>query len=136
PPGAPLLRAHRHGAPPPARAGPARRMSEPHLAVATPAGARRRLRPAVPDALAVALVGLALLALWELASWAYLTATVPPQFRAGVISGADPTVPAELRVLQMKLPYPHLVLAALLDPENVNQLWLAGLVTLKSAVLG
>ena len=53
-------------------------MSEPGLAVATPAGARRRLRPAVPDALAVALVGLALLLLWELASWAYLTATVPP----------------------------------------------------------
>ena len=47
--------------------------------VAGPTARVRRLRPALPDALAVALVGLALLALWELASWAYLGASVPPE---------------------------------------------------------
>jgi ABC-type nitrate/sulfonate/bicarbonate transport system permease component len=41
-----------------------------------------------------------------------------------------------MRVVQMKLPFPHLVVAALLSPENVSQLWLAGLITLRSALLG
>jgi NitT/TauT family transport system permease protein len=90
----------------------------------------------IPDPLPIVLVGLAVVVLWEVVSWLYLNASVTPQFRAGVISGADPTVPAEMRVVQMKLPLPHLVLAALFSPENVNQLWLAGLITLRSAVLG
>jgi NitT/TauT family transport system permease protein len=88
------------------------------------------------EPVAVLVVGLALLVLWELASWAYFTANVAPQFREGAITGADPTVPAEMRVVQMKLPLPHLVLAALVNPENVDQLWLAGLTTLRSALLG
>jgi NitT/TauT family transport system permease protein len=41
-----------------------------------------------------------------------------------------------MRVVQTKLPLPHLVLAALLSPDNVDQLWLAGLITLRSAVVG
>ena len=88
------------------------------------------------DPIAVLMVALALLAAWELASWAYFSANVPPQFREGAISGADPAVPAEMRVVQMKLPLPHLILVALVDPANVDQLWLAGLTTLRSAVLG
>jgi NitT/TauT family transport system permease protein len=88
------------------------------------------------DPLAILLVALAVLALWEAASWFYFNASVAPQFRGGAISGADATVPAEMRVVQMKLPFPHLVLAALFTPENVNQLWLAGLITLRSALLG
>jgi len=84
-------------------------------------------------------VGLALLGLlvaWELVAWLYFTASVPPAFQAGAISGADPSVPADMRVVQTKLPLPHLVLAALVDPSNAGQLWLAGLITLRSAVLG
>jgi NitT/TauT family transport system permease protein len=61
---------------------------------------------------------------------------VAPEFRAGAISGADPAVPAEMRVVQTRLPFPHLVLAALVDPENVNQLWIAGLTTFHSALIG
>jgi NitT/TauT family transport system permease protein len=86
--------------------------------------------------LSVLLVALGLVLLWELASWAYFVTTVAPEFRAGAISGADPTVPAEMRVVQTRLPFPHLVLAALVDPENVNQLWIAGLITLRSALFG
>lgn len=86
--------------------------------------------------LAVPLVLAAILLLWELASWGYFVASVAPEFRAGAINGTDPTVPPEMRVVQTKLPFPHLVLAALVDPENVNQLWLAGLITLRSALLG
>lgn len=96
----------------------------------------RRSLAALPTPLAVLLVALALLAAWELAAWAHFQANVAPQFREGAISGADPTVPAEMRVVQMKLPLPHLVLAALVSPDNVDQLWLAGLVTLRSALLG
>jgi NitT/TauT family transport system permease protein len=84
----------------------------------------------------VLIVAAILLVLWELASWAYFTANVAPPFREGAISGADPTVPAEMRVVQMKLPFPRLVLAALVDPANADQLWGAGLVTLRSALLG
>ncbi len=91
---------------------------------------------ALPDALVVLLVALALVALWQLAAWLYLTATVPPEFREGVITGADTRVPAELRVEQMKLPLPSMILAALANPDNADQLWLAGLTTLRSAVLG
>ena len=112
-------------------------MSQTRIAVGASERDRRRLLlAALPDPLPVLLVAGVLLILWELASWAYLTATVPPQFREGAITGADTTVPPEMRVVQMKLPLPHLVLAALANPENANQLWLAGLVTLKSALLG
>ena len=86
--------------------------------------------------LPVVSVTLALLLVWELAASLYFDANVAQQFRAGAISGSDPTVPPEMRVVQMKLPLPHLVLAALVDPANVNQLWLAGLLTLRSALLG
>src|SRR5438270_6495760 len=82
------------------------------------------------------LLVLALLAAWEALAWLYFSANVAPEFQAGAISGADPAVPAEMRVVQMKLPLPHLVLAALFSPDNVAQLWLAGLVTLRSAVAG
>lgn len=81
-------------------------------------------------------VSIVLVLVWELAASLYFDANVAQQFRAGAISGADPTVPPEMRVVQMKLPLPHLVLAALLDPTNVNQLWLAGLLTLRSALIG
>jgi NitT/TauT family transport system permease protein len=77
-----------------------------------------------------------LLVAWEFVAWLYFSASVPPQFREGAISGADPSVPADLRVVQTKLPLPHLVLAALFDPQNAGQLWLAGLITLRSAVIG
>ncbi|MGI9147029.1 MAG: ABC transporter permease [Chloroflexota bacterium] len=81
-------------------------------------------------------MSIALLVVWEVAGWLYFDANVTEQFRAGAISGADPTVPPEMRVVQMKLPLPHLVLAALVDPDNTAQLWLAGLLTLRSALLG
>jgi NitT/TauT family transport system permease protein len=81
-------------------------------------------------------VTLGLLVAWEVAASLYFEANVAQQVRAGAISGSDPSVPPEMRVVQMKLPLPHLVLAALLDPDNVNQLWLAGLLTLRSALLG
>jgi NitT/TauT family transport system permease protein len=41
-----------------------------------------------------------------------------------------------MRVVMMKLPLPSLVLTALVTPENAPQLWLAGLITLRSAVIG
>lgn len=84
----------------------------------------------------IAITLLALLVLWELVAWLYFNATVPPQFQAGAISGADPAVPSEMRVVQTKLPLPHLVVQALFDPQNATQLWLAGLITLRSAVSG
>ena len=90
----------------------------------------------LPDPLPVVAVAIALLIVWQLLAWVYFTANVSPEFRDGVITGADPTVPAEMRVVQMKLPLPNLVLAALLSPDNAGQLWLAGLITLRSAVLG
>jgi NitT/TauT family transport system permease protein len=95
-----------------------------------------RQRFALPDPVPILLVGLAVLALWQVVAQVYFTATVPPQFQAGAISGADPSVPAEMRVVQTKLPLPNLVLAALVNPDNVGQLWLAGLITLRSAVVG
>jgi NitT/TauT family transport system permease protein len=79
---------------------------------------------------------LVLLVIWEVVAWLYFSASVPPQFREGAISGADPSVPSDMRVIQTKLPLPHLVLAALFDPANAGQLWLAGLITLRSAVIG
>jgi len=88
------------------------------------------------DPLPIVLVGVAVLVAWEVVSWLYFNASVPPQFRGGAISGADPGVPPEMRVVQMKLPLPHLVLAALVSPDNVSQLWVAGLITLRSALLG
>jgi NitT/TauT family transport system permease protein len=90
----------------------------------------------LPDPLPIVLVALALVVLWEVVSWVFFSASVAPQFRVGAISGADPTVPAEMRVVQMKLPFPHLVVAAVFSPDNVSQLWLAGLITLRSALLG
>jgi NitT/TauT family transport system permease protein len=86
--------------------------------------------------LPVVSVSVALVLVWELAAWLYFDANVAEQFRAGAISGSDPTVPSEMRVVQMKLPLPHLVFAALIDPDNINQLWLAGLLTLRSALIG
>ena len=86
--------------------------------------------------LSVALIALVLLVLWELASWLFFQASVTEPFRAGAISGADPTVPPEMRVVQMKLPLPHLVVAALLNPDNLDQLWLAGFITLRNAIQG
>ena len=82
------------------------------------------------------LIALVLLVAWELLAWLYFNSSVSPQFREGALSGADTTVPPEMRVVQMKLPLPHLVLAALVNPDNVTQLWFAGLITLRSAVLG
>ena len=79
--------------------------------------------------------GLLLLA-WELAASWYFNANVTPEFRVGAITGADPTVPPEMRVVQTRLPFPSLVLLTLFDPDNVGQLWGAGLITLRSAVLG
>ena len=93
-------------------------------------------RIGLPDPLPLILIALALLVAWELLAWLYFTSSVPLQFREGALSGADPTVPPEMRVVQMKLPLPNLVLAALVSPDNVNQLWVAGLITLRSAVLG
>jgi NitT/TauT family transport system permease protein len=81
-------------------------------------------------------VALALLVIWQVVAQLYFDANVAPEFRAGAISGADPAVPAEMRVVQMKLPLPNLVLSALINPDNVTQLWLAGLITLRSAVAG
>jgi NitT/TauT family transport system permease protein len=88
------------------------------------------------DVLPIALTLVALLVLWEVVAYIYFSATVPPRFQAGAISGADPSVPSDMRVVQTKLPLPHLVLSALFDPANVTQLWLAGLITLRSSVTG
>lgn len=96
--------------------------------------AARGLR--LPDLLPTVLVGLVLLVAWQLLAWLYFSSSVPPLFRDGALSGADPSVPSEMRVVQMKLPFPNLVLAALISPDNVSQLWVAGLITLRSAVLG
>jgi len=90
----------------------------------------------LPDPLPIVLIGIAVLVAWEAVSWVYFNANVAPQFRVGAITGADPSVPADMRVVQMKLPLPHLVLSALVTPENFNQLWLAGFITLRSALLG
>ena len=73
---------------------------------------------------------------WELLAAWYFNANVTPEFRVGAITGADPTVPAEMRVVQTRLPFPSLVLLTLFDPDNAGQLWGAGLITLRSAVLG
>jgi NitT/TauT family transport system permease protein len=86
--------------------------------------------------LPIVVVAIGLLLAWELIAWLYFQANVSEPFRAGAISGADPLVPSEMRVVQMKLPLPHLVLSALVNPDNLEQLWLAGLITLRSAVLG
>src|SRR5438477_11727329 len=95
----------------------------------------RRLRR-LADPLPIVIIGLALLIAWEVVAYVYFNGNVSPQFREGAITGADPTVPPEMRVVQMKLPLPNLVIAALITPDNVGQLWGAGLITLRSAVLG
>jgi NitT/TauT family transport system permease protein len=77
-----------------------------------------------------------LLVVWELLAAWYFNLSVSPEFRVGAITGADPTVPAEMRVVQTRLPFPSLVLLTLFDPANVSQLWLAGLITLRGAVVG
>jgi NitT/TauT family transport system permease protein len=97
-------------------------------------GAERGLR--LPDPLPVLIVAVVILVVWQLVATLYFNASVSPEFRDGAISGADPKVPPEMRVVMMKLPLPNLVLAALLNPENATQLWLAGLITLRSAVVG
>jgi NitT/TauT family transport system permease protein len=94
----------------------------------------RRLH--LPDPLPIVVIGLAVLAVWQIAALWYFNASVPPDFRDGAISGADTRVPPEMRVVMMKLPLPNLVVSALFNPENVAQLWLAGLITLRSAVVG
>ena len=67
----------------------------------------------------------------------YFDANVSPEFRAGAISGADPKVPPEMRVVHDE--------AAAAQPgarrvgrtrTTSPQLWLAGLITLRSAVIG
>ena len=84
----------------------------------------------------VVVVAAVLLIGWELlASW-YFSTSVRPEFRVGAITGADPTVPAEMRVVQTRLPFPSLVLLTLFDPANADQLWLAGLITLRAAAVG
>jgi NitT/TauT family transport system permease protein len=95
---------------------------------------KRRWR--VPDPVPLVLVAVGMLVVWQIVASLYFIATVSPQFREGAISGADPSVPPEMRVVQMKLPLPSLVLAALFNPDNFAQLWLAGLTTLRSAVVG
>jgi NitT/TauT family transport system permease protein len=77
-----------------------------------------------------------LLVVWELLAAWYFNISVSPEFRVGAITGADPTVPAEMRIVQTRLPFPSLVLLTLFDPANVSQLWLAGLITLRGAVVG
>jgi NitT/TauT family transport system permease protein len=86
--------------------------------------------------LPVVLVAAALLVAWELLAAWYFNASVTPEYRVGAITGADPTVPPEMRVVQTRLPFPSLVLLTLFDPANAGQLWGAGLITLRSAVLG
>jgi NitT/TauT family transport system permease protein len=87
-------------------------------------------------ALPVLVVAAIILVAWELLAAWYFTASVAPEFRVGAITGADPTVPAEMRVVQTRLPFPSLVLLTLFDPANASQLWLAGLITLRGAVVG
>src|SRR5437762_7678401 len=117
-----LFRTGRRRPPSPARGGRRDRMT------------LRRTR--LPDPLPMVIVGLILLLVWQLVASLYFNASVPPPFRDGAMSGADPTVPPEMRVVQMKLPLPSLVLAALVNPDNIAQLWVSGLITLRSAVLG
>jgi len=93
-------------------------------------------RSRLPDPVPMLIVGLLVLHVWQLVASLYFNATVPPQFRDGAMSGSDPSAPLEKRVVQMKLPLPSLVVAALLNPDNLAQLWVAGLITLRSAVLG
>ena len=95
-----------------------------------------RWTKACGGALPVVLAASALLVAWELLAAWYFYASVPPEFRVGAITGADPTVPAEMRVVQTRLPFPSLVLLTLFDPANVGQLWLAGLITLRGAIVG
>src|SRR4051794_39413041 len=87
-------------------------------------------------ALPVLLVAVVLLAGWELLAAWYFNANVAPEFRVGAITGADPTVPPEMRVIQTRLPFPSLVLLTLFDPANAAQLWGAGLITLWGALIG
>ena len=86
--------------------------------------------------LPVLVVAVVLFALWEVAAAVYFNANVSPEFRVGAITGADQTVPAEMRVVQTRLPFPSLVLYTMFDPQNVDQLWVAGLITLRGALLG
>ncbi len=60
----------------------------------------------LPEPLPVLIVGLVLLLAWQLVATLYFNASVSPEFRAGAISGADPKVPPEMRVVMMKLPLP------------------------------
>jgi NitT/TauT family transport system permease protein len=97
---------------------------------------RRVWSTAFGGALPVIVTVAALLALWEGAALLYFNANVTPEFRVGAITGADPMVPPEMRVVQTRLPFPSLVAYTLADPANVGQLWGAGLVTLRGALLG
>src|SRR5829696_9925063 len=92
----------------------------------------RLLREVLP----VLVVAAGLLIVWELLAAWYFNANVTPEFRVGAITGADPTVPPEMRVIQTRLPFPSLVLLTLVDPANAGQLWGAGLITLRGALLG
>ena len=71
---------------------------------------RTRRLATLPDPLPVLLVAAVLLVAWELLAWAYFTASVSPVFTAGPISRAAPRVPAEMRLVQTSVPFPHLVL--------------------------
>jgi NitT/TauT family transport system permease protein len=91
---------------------------------------------ALGGALPVLLVAAVLFVGWELLAAWYFNANVTPEFRVGAITGADQTVPPEMRVVQTRLPFPSLVLLTLVDPANAGQLWGAGLITLRGALLG
>ena len=96
----------------------------------------RGRRVYLPDPLPIVVIGIVVFLVWQLVATLYFNANVTPEFREGAISGADNRVPPEMRVVMMKLPLPSLVLATLFNQENVAQLWLAGLITLRSAVIG
>src|ERR1700730_18932136 len=95
-----------------------------------------KLRLRLPDPLPVVIVGSVILGVWQLVATLYFSASVSPEFRDGAISGADPKVPPEMRVVMMKLPLPSLVLAALVNQDNATQLWLAGLIPLRDGRFG
>src|SRR3954466_8823036 len=87
-------------------------------------------------ALPVLLVAAVLFVGWELLAAWYFNANVTPEYRVGAITGADQTVPPEMRIVQIRAQFPSLVLLTLFDPANAGQLWVAGLITLRGALLG
>src|SRR5713226_800551 len=64
-------------------------------------GTERGLR--LPEPLPVLIVACVILVVWQLVASLYFNASVAPQFRDGAISGADPKVPPEMRVVMITL---------------------------------